>query len=86
MAIMGQDVSEEAMGLSELFDADTDKKDILSVQSDLAELYKHLSAVKVEMSLLDDGISASAKALKIRRRTLLDDHADTKRRMEQHLF
>jgi hypothetical protein len=43
-----------------------------------------LSAVKVKQGLLEDGIAASAEALKIRWRSFGDDHTDTKRRMEAH--
>jgi tetratricopeptide (TPR) repeat protein len=49
-----------------------------------AVVYEHFSSVKVDQGLLEDAIAASAEALKIRRRTLGDDHADTKRRMEAH--
>ncbi|CAJ1968225.1 unnamed protein product [Cylindrotheca closterium] len=49
-----------------------------------AAVYENLSAVKVDQGLLEDAIAASAEALKIRRRTLGDDHFDTKRRMEAH--
>ncbi|CAJ1947669.1 unnamed protein product [Cylindrotheca closterium] len=49
-----------------------------------AEVYENISAVKVEQGLLQDGIAASAQALKIRRKQLGDDHPDTKVRMEAH--
>jgi tetratricopeptide (TPR) repeat protein len=51
---------------------------------ELAAVHENISAVKVEQGLLEDGIAASAEALKIRRRTQGDDHIDTKGRMEVH--
>jgi tetratricopeptide (TPR) repeat protein len=50
----------------------------------MAEIYENISDVKVEQGLLEDGVAASAEALKMRRRALGDDHIDTKRRMEAH--
>ncbi|CAJ1968211.1 unnamed protein product [Cylindrotheca closterium] len=52
--------------------------------SNIAEVYENLSAVKVEQGFLEDALVASSNGLKIRRRTLGDDHVDTKRRMEAH--
>ncbi|CAJ1959570.1 unnamed protein product [Cylindrotheca closterium] len=49
-----------------------------------AAVYENISSVKVDQGLLEDAIAASAEALKIRRRTLGDDHCDTKRQMETH--
>ncbi|CAJ1946385.1 unnamed protein product [Cylindrotheca closterium] len=51
---------------------------------DIAAAKETISAVKVEEGLLEDGIAASAEALKIRRRMLGDDHIDTKARLEAH--
>jgi len=50
----------------------------------IAAMYENMATVKIALGLWEDAISASAEALKIRRRTLGDDHADTKRRMEAH--
>ncbi|CAJ1947819.1 unnamed protein product [Cylindrotheca closterium] len=50
----------------------------------IAASYENLSHIKVEQGLLEDGIAASVKALKIRRRTLGDDHIDTRKRMDVH--
>ncbi|CAJ1947823.1 unnamed protein product [Cylindrotheca closterium] len=50
----------------------------------MAIVNENISSVKVEQGLLEDAIAASAEALKIRRRTLGDDHIDTKKRMEAH--
>ncbi|CAJ1947657.1 unnamed protein product [Cylindrotheca closterium] len=47
-------------------------------------VYENLSAVKVEQGLLEDGIAASAEALKILRRSRGDDHDATKIRMDAH--
>jgi tetratricopeptide (TPR) repeat protein len=74
--------SEKAM---QLFQQSLDIfKETTSISPKVAEVYEHISAVKFGQGLLDDAIAASAEALKIRRRTLGDDHADTKRRMEIH--
>ncbi|CAJ1962977.1 unnamed protein product [Cylindrotheca closterium] len=59
-------------------------KGVYDVHPNMAVIYENISAVKVEQSLLEDGIAASAQALKIRRRTLGDDNAYTKGRMEVH--
>ncbi|CAJ1947701.1 unnamed protein product [Cylindrotheca closterium] len=52
--------------------------------SNMATIYEYISDIRVEQGLLEDGIAASAEALKIRRRTLGDDHVDTKGRMQAH--
>ena len=57
---------------------------MLFLPSMKAEIYENISAVKVQQGLLEDGIAASAEALKLRRRTLGDDHTETKGRMEAH--
>ncbi|CAJ1947741.1 unnamed protein product [Cylindrotheca closterium] len=51
---------------------------------DAADTYENISNVKLDQGFLQDGIDANAEALKIRRRTLGDDHADTIRSMEAH--
>ncbi|CAJ1936762.1 unnamed protein product [Cylindrotheca closterium] len=60
------------------------KETFLHTHPDMMAVYENVSAVKIEQGLLDDGIAASAEALKIRRRTLGDDHTDTKGSMEAH--
>ena len=47
-------------------------------------VFENISAVKVELGLLEDGTAASAEALKFRQQIFGDDHIDTKRRMEVH--
>ncbi|CAJ1945509.1 unnamed protein product [Cylindrotheca closterium] len=54
------------------------------VHPHMAVVYENISSVKVDNGLLEDGIAASAEALKIRRRIDGNDHVDTKRRMEVH--
>jgi tetratricopeptide (TPR) repeat protein len=59
-------------------------KEKYTVHSGMAPIYESISTVKVVQGLLEDGIAASAEALKIRRRTDGDDHDDTKLCMETH--
>ncbi|CAJ1946435.1 unnamed protein product [Cylindrotheca closterium] len=59
-------------------------KNIYAANIDIAASLELFSAWKVDQGLLEDAITVSADALKIRRRTLGDDHTDTKERMEVH--
>ncbi|CAJ1948973.1 unnamed protein product [Cylindrotheca closterium] len=56
----------------------------ITLPKDAAVVYENISTVKVEQGFLQDGITASAEALKIRRRQQGDDHTETKGRMEAH--
>ncbi|CAJ1945506.1 unnamed protein product [Cylindrotheca closterium] len=57
---------------------------ISTLYMELAIVCENISSMKVDNGLLEDGIAASAEALKIRRRIYGDDHRDTKRRMKAH--
>ena len=70
--------------LQDYYEALAIYKETPSVRPNIAAVYEILWGVKDDQGLLEDALAASAEALKIRRRTLGDDHADTKRRMEAH--
>ncbi|CAJ1947751.1 unnamed protein product [Cylindrotheca closterium] len=59
-------------------------KEIYTAHPKMATVYESIATVKVEQGLLEDGIAASAEALKIRRKMQGDDDTDTKGRMEAH--
>ncbi|CAJ1947655.1 unnamed protein product [Cylindrotheca closterium] len=79
----------EAMGIYEEIipphpNVDTASDNISALYVDMAAAFEMFSDAKVKQGLLEDAITASATALKFRRRTLGDDHIDTKRRMDAH--